>query len=74
MAHETGCDSIAVEGEIVEIFSRDGHRRARIVVTPQIVCEVIADAFGDAHLGDRVIVTGRVTIERVSVLPPGDPV
>ena len=72
MADRTGCDFIAIEGEIVETFTREGHRRARIVVKPQIVCEVTADEFGDAHLGDRVLVNGRVTIEQVAIVPPRD--
>ncbi len=74
MAQDTACDFITIEGQIAEIFTREGHRLARIIVTPQIVCEVAADEFGDAHLGDRVVVRGRVTIERVSVVPPGDAV
>ena len=72
MADHTACDFIAIEGEIVEIFTREGRRLVRIVVTPQIVCEVAADEFGDAHLGDHVVVKGRVTIEQVTVVPPGD--
>ena len=74
MADRTGCDFSAIEGEIVEMFARHGHRLARIVLTPQIVCEVAADDFGDAHLGDRVVVNGRVTIEQVAVIPPRDAV
>ncbi len=74
MADGSGCDFITVEGEIVEIFTREGQRLARIVVNPQVVCEVAADEFADAHLGDRVVVKGRVTIEQVTVAPTRDAV
>jgi hypothetical protein len=61
-----------MEGDIVEIFERNGRRFARIVLTPQVVCEVDAGDFADAHLGDRVVVKGHVTIEQVAVIPPRD--
>ncbi len=70
MVLPAGCDLVAMEGEIVEIFEREGRRLARIVLTPQIVCEVTAQDFGDAHLGDRVVVKGHVSIEQVAVIPP----
>ncbi len=70
MALPAGCELVSLEGEIVEIFEREGRRLARIVLNPQIVCEVTASGFEDAHLGERVIVEGRVTIEHVAVLPP----
>jgi hypothetical protein len=74
MAHRADCELVAMEGEIVEIFERAGRRLARIVLMPQIVCEVAAEDFGDAHLGDRVVVNGRVTIEQVAVVPTRDAV
>ncbi len=67
-----GSGLVSMEGEIVEIFEREGRRLARIVLTPQIVCEVTAQDFGDAHLGDRVVVKGHVAIEQVAVVPPPD--
>ncbi len=72
MVLPAGCDLVSMEGEIVEIFEREGRRLARIVLMPQIVCEVTAEDFGDAHLGDRVVVEGHVTIEEVAVIPPAD--
>ncbi len=72
MTERIGCDLSAIEGEIVEIFERNGRRVARIVLSPQLVCDVPADAFSDAHLGDRVVVDGRVTIEQVAVVAARD--
>jgi hypothetical protein len=69
MTERSGCDLLSIEGEIVEIFQRAGRRVARIVLSPQIVCEVPAEGFADAHLGDRVLVQGHVTIEQVAVVP-----
>ncbi len=63
-------DFTSVEGEIVEIFEREGRRFARILLTPRIVCDVAADDCTDAHLGDRVLVTGRIAIEQVTVVAP----
>ncbi len=74
MVHRAGGEFVALDGEIVEIFERGGRRFARIVLAPQMVCEVAAEDFGDAHLGDRVVVNGRVTIERVSVVGARDTV
>lgn len=70
MALPAGCELVSLEGEIVEIFEREGLRLARIVLNPRIVCEVTAQGFDDAHLGDRVLVEGRVTIEHVAAFPP----
>ncbi len=72
MGNPAGCELVAIEGDIVEIFERGGRRFARIVLAPRMVCEVVADGFGDAHLGDRVEVTGRVTIEQVAVVSTKD--
>ncbi len=74
MAHPASCAFVAMDGEIVELFERAGRRFARIVLTPQMVCEVAAEGFADAHLGDHVVVEGRVTIDQVSVVPSGDAV
>lgn len=72
MTERASCELVSMEGEIVEIFERDGRRFARIVLTPQVVCEVAAEGFADAHLGDRVVATGHVTLEHVAVTPPPD--
>ena len=72
MAQRADGGLVSMEGEIVEIFERDGRRFARIVLTPHVVCEVAAEDFGDAHLGDRVVVNGQVSIEQVAVVPPRD--
>ncbi len=72
MVQHASCELVAMEGDIVEIFERDGLRCARIVLRPQIVCEVRAEDLRDAHLGDRVVVKGHVTVEQVAVIPPPD--
>jgi hypothetical protein len=66
MTDSAGCAIVSMEGEIVQLFDRGGRRLARIVLTPRLVCEVPADGLGDAHLGDRVVAEGRVTIEQVA--------
>ncbi len=68
MAEQSLCHLLSFEGEIVEIFERGGQRVARIVLAPPMVCEVSAADLADAHLGDRVIVNGRVTIEHVVLI------
>ncbi len=72
MTERIGCDLLSIEGEIVEIFQRAGRRVARIVLSPQIVCEVPTEDFADAHLGDRVVVHGRVTIDQVAIVSAKD--
>ncbi len=67
-------DFTSAQGEIVEIFEREGRRFARILLAPHVVCDVAAEGCADAHLGDRVLVTGRISIEQVRVIAATDEV
>ncbi len=61
-------DFTSVEGEIVEIFERERKRFVRILLAPRVVCDVPTQGCDDVHLGDRVLVTGRVGIDQVTVI------
>lgn len=58
---------IAVEGEIVELGQHGGERWALLLIGPAVL-EVPVGARRDLHLGDRVVVRGRLLIETVG--PP----
>ncbi len=67
-------DFTSVQGEVVEIFEREGRRFARILLAPHVVCDVTAENCAEAHLGDRVLVAGRVIIHEVRVVASADEV
>jgi hypothetical protein len=56
---------LSLEGEVIEIFERAGHRVARVRLAPQTTVDVPAASLGDLHLGDRVAVSGSLAIDRV---------
>lgn len=57
---------LALEGEVVEIFERAGRRIVKIVLEPRAVVDVAAADTREMHLGDRVVVSGVITIDEVS--------
>lgn len=66
MADQTrSAQSLSLEGEVVEILEKPGQRRARIMLDPRAVVDISAGGITDVHLGDRVVISGSITIERV---------
>jgi hypothetical protein len=63
--------SLSLEGEVVEILEEPGQRRARIMLDPRAVVDISAGATTDVHLGDRVVISGSITIERVHTKQDG---
>ena len=57
--------TLSLEGEVVEILEKPGQRRARIMLDPRAVVDIAAGGITDVHLGDRVVISGSITIERV---------
>ena len=57
--------TLSLEGEVVEILEKPGQRRARIMLDPRAVVDISAGGITDVHLGDRVVISGSITIERV---------
>lgn len=57
-----------MEGEIVELGQQGGERWARLLLVGPAVLEVPVGARRDLHLGDRVVVRGRLQVERVGPL------
>jgi hypothetical protein len=57
--------SLSLEGEVVEILEKSGQRRAKIMLEPRAVVDISAGGITDVHLGDRVVISGSITIERV---------
>ena len=76
MADQTSsAQSLSLEGEIVEILEKPGQRRAKIMLEPRTVVDISAGGITDVHLGDRVVISGSITIERVRTKQdegPGD--
>lgn len=58
-----GVQTVFLEGDLVEIVEEGGRRLAKIVVTAPVVLDVTHAGLGDAHLGDRVVVSGQIAIE-----------
>jgi hypothetical protein len=58
-----GAQTVFLEGELVEIVHDGGRRLAKIVVTAPVVLDVTHAGLADAHLGDRVAVSGQIAIE-----------
>ena len=76
MADQTSsAQSLSLEGEVVEILEKPGQRRARVMLDPRAVVDISAGSITDVHLGDRVVISGSITIERVRTKQgegPGD--
>jgi len=64
---------LSLQGEVIEIFERDGRRHARLRLESPTFVDVPIENLGDLHLGDRVLVGG--SLDRVLEQPhvPDDP-
>jgi hypothetical protein len=72
MAQEPGAgQALSLEGEVVEIFEKGGQRLAKIMLKPRTVLDVAAGGIFEVHLGDRVVITGLLTVDGVSSSIPG---
>jgi hypothetical protein len=61
-----GVQAVSLEGELVEIVEEGGRRLAKIVLTAPVVLDVTHAGLGDAHLGDRLVVSGQMAIVRAT--------
>ena len=57
--------SLFFRGEVVEIFEREGHRLAKIMLESHDILDIAAESMEDAHLGDRVVIAASVTIRSI---------
>ncbi len=55
--------TLSLKGEVVEILEDHGQRLARISVLSSSIIDIASDSIREAHLGDRVQIDARVTIE-----------
>ena len=67
--------TLSLQGEVVEIFERDGRRHARVRLESPTFVDVPVEGLGDLHLGDRVRVGGSLDADGVREAPhvPDDP-
>ena len=67
--------TLSLQGEVIEIFERDGRRHARVRLESATFVDVSIESLGDLHLGDRVLVGGALDVEGVREEPhvPDDP-
>ena len=56
---------LSLPGEVVEIFERDGHCLTKIALRHSNLLDITAENLQDAHLGDRVIIEAKITIDRI---------
>lgn len=63
---------LSLEGRVVEIFERSGLRLARVRLDPFTVLDVATGSLGDLHLGDHVVITGSLAVERIRQDPDED--
>jgi hypothetical protein len=61
--------ALSLAGEVVLIFERGGRRVARVRLEPATIVDISAESLGDVHLGDRIVVSGSLAIERVREEP-----
>ncbi len=61
--------ALSLAGEVVLIFERGGRRVARVRLEPPTIVDVPAEGLGDVHLGDRVVVSGSLAVDRVREEP-----
>ncbi len=57
--------TLSFRGEVVEVCERQGQRLARITIETRDMLDIAARNIDDAHLGDRVLIDARVTIESI---------
>ena len=58
-------EAMSFRGEVVEIFERKGKRMAKITLDARDMLDVAAESIDDAHLGDKVVLDVRITIESI---------
>ena len=74
MASELGLpQTLSLEGHVVEILEWHGQLLARVRLEPSTVLDIATTEPGDLHLGDRVVITGSLAVERVRQEPGGAP-
>ncbi len=52
-------------GEVVEIFEREGHCLTKIALKHSNLLDFTAENLQCVHLGDRVVIEAKITIERI---------
>jgi len=67
--------ALSLQGEVIEIFERDGCRHARVRLASPTFVDVPIERLGDLHLGDRVRLGGVLDADGVREQPegPNDP-
>ncbi|NCS88958.1 MAG: hypothetical protein CO127_02030 [Ignavibacteria bacterium CG_4_9_14_3_um_filter_36_18] len=58
---------IIFNGEVVEIIDEAGNQKAKILTAPQYL-EVVLEENNDIHLGEKVSVDSKITINKISPL------
>jgi hypothetical protein len=56
---------LSLPGEVVEIFEKEGHCLTKIALRHSNLLDIAAENLQDAHLGDRVIIEARITIDQI---------
>ena len=56
---------LSLPGEVVEIFEKEGHCLTKIALRHSNLLEITAENLKDAHLGDRVVIEARITIDQI---------
>jgi hypothetical protein len=56
---------LSLPGEVVEIYEREGHCLTKIALKHSNLLDFTAENLQYAHLGDRVVIDARITIERI---------
>ena len=56
---------LLLPGEVVEIFEKEGHCLTKIALRHSNLLDIAAENLQDAHLGDRVIIEARITIDQI---------
>ena len=57
--------SLSFRGEVVEIFEKQGQSLARIMIETREMLDVATPDLGEAHLGDKVVISARVSVEDI---------
>jgi hypothetical protein len=66
MAIEPGqTHQLSLPGEVVEIFEKEGNCLTKIALRHSNLLDITAENLQDAHLGDRVIIEAKITIDRI---------
>jgi len=59
---------VALRGEVVQIFERDGERLVKLVVREPSVADLVVAMPEDVHLGDQVAIEARIVLNAISRL------